>query len=171
MVCGQAVFPSLQRKTACSFFQHLQKCWDKDSVKSTRVWMPVCGWGEICPHFLVEELALTLAKFPGIWHCRVSGCWKADKAWRHDTALCKAMELGRAAVPFWAAELEQMPAQGKCLSVVSSTFPLGFLFLQRSPVCWPCRSESRPFHCAAVSSSWYREGLGVKTPHHYSLGT
>lgn len=85
MQAGDGIWPGgisiyCQRTTACSFFQHLEKYWDKDSLKSVRVWNLVCGCVETWHHFMLEEPALTLVRLTGIWHCKISGCWKADKA-------------------------------------------------------------------------------------------
>lgn len=85
MQVGDGIWPGgisiyCQRTTACSFFQHLEKCWDKDSIKSVRVWILICSWVETWHRFMLEEPALTLVRLMGIWHCKISGCWKADKA-------------------------------------------------------------------------------------------
>ena len=163
---------SLQRTTTCSFSQHLEKYWDKDSLKSIRVWIPVCSWVETWHHFMLEESALIFVQLTGIWHCKASGCWEVDKAMarnmrqemtRQHAKPCNCSDT------IQHSKLEQMPAQGKSKSVLSFTFPPAFLLFPYSSALWPCRSESRPFCCVSLYSGWYREGLGVITPRHYSL--
>lgn len=69
---------------------------------------------------------------------------------RNDRVTCKAMGLETAVLRFSAAKLEQMPAQGKCKSVVSFASPPPGIS------CF-CRSLKSRFalSCVPVYGDWY----------------
>jgi len=97
---GISIYP---QRTACSLIQHLEKYWDKGNLKSIRVWILVCSW-ETWHHFMPEELALTLVRLTGVWHHKISGCWKADKGWKK-----------------WQGNMQSRGA-GHCGSVISESW-------------------------------------------------
>lgn len=78
------------------------------------------------------------------------------------------MGLETAALRFSAAKLEQMPAQGKCKSVVSFAFPppafLAFVDLCRAALL--CAVSLRMV--TGTAWCWHGERGGAVTPCHYS---
>lgn len=107
MQSGDGIWPGsisiYPQRTACSFIQHLEKYWDKGNLKSMCL-NPCLQLSRDLASFYARGTCFELVRLPGVWHCKISGCWKADKGWKKwqgNMQNCGARHCGSANLESW----------------------------------------------------------------------